>query len=236
MSLKDDPIAYAVVGCAMRGHTVLGNGFLESAYGDALEIEFQKQGIPFVREAEIRVFYDGRPLATRYRADFLCAEGKTIVEIKAIRRLAGIEWAQTMHYLRATEAESAVLINFGTEKLQYDYFSKAALASKKSTPMSPTAPLTLRLKEEALRPENGNPNPGALAEGFNSSELKSKTPMSPTASLTLRPEDGPLRPENGDPNPGALAEGFNSSELRPITPMSTMASLTLRRDKENPPS
>ena len=164
MSLKNDPIAYAVVGCAMRVHTVLGNGFLASAYGDALEIEFQKQGIPFVREAEIRVFYDGRPLATRYRADFLCAEGKTIVEIKAIRRLTGIEWAQTMHYLRATEAESAVLINFGTEKLQYDYFSKAALASRKSTPMSPMASLT-------LRPENGNPNPGALAEGFNSSEF-----------------------------------------------------------------
>ena len=236
MSLKDDPIAYAVVGCAMRVHTVLGNGFLESAYGDALEIEFQKQGIPFVREAEIRVFYDGRPLATRYRADFLCAEGKTIVEIKAIRRLAGIEWAQTMHYLRATEAESAVLINFGTEKLQYDYFSKAALASRESTPMSPMASLTLRPEDGSLRPENGNPNPGALAEGFNSSELKSKTPMSPTASLTLRPEDGSLRPENGNPTPGALAEGFNSSELRPITPLSTMASLTLRQEKESPPS
>ena len=178
MSLKDDPIAYAIVGCAMRVHTVLGNGFLESAYGDALEIEFQKQGIPYVREAEIRVFYDGRPLATRYRADFLCAEGKTIVEIKAIRHLTGIEWAQTMHYLRATEAESAVLINFGTEKLQYDYFSKAALASRKSTPMSPMASLTLRPEErplrpkkDMLRPETGSPNPGALAEGFNSSEF-----------------------------------------------------------------
>ena len=190
MSLKDDPVAYAVVGCAMRVHTVLGNGFLESAYGDALEIEFQNQGILYVREAEIHVFYDGRPLATRYRADFLCNDGKTIVEIKAIRRLTGIEWAQTMHYLRATEAESAVLINFGAEKLQYDYFNKAALANRQFTPMNPTAP-------QPLRPENVNPpTPGALATGFNSSEFATKTPMSPTASLPLRPENGnPQNPE-----------------------------------------
>ena len=68
------------------------------------------------------------------------------------------------------------------------------------------ASLTLRLREGTLRPENGNPNPGALAKGFNSSELRPTTPMSPMASLTLRPE-------NGNPNPGALAEGFNSSEF-----------------------
>ena len=71
-----------------------------------------------------------------------------------------------------------------------------------------------------LRPKDGPPNPGALAEGFNSSELESQTPMRPMASLTLRPEERPLRPkkdmlrpETGSPNPGALAEGFNSSEF-----------------------
>ena len=75
------------------------------------------------------------------------------------------------------------------------------------------APLTLRLREGTLRPENVNPKPGALAEGFNSSELRPTTPMSPMASLTLRLREGTLRPENGNPNPGALAEGFNSSEF-----------------------
>ena len=54
MILKDDPKAYAIMGCAMRVHSILGYGFLESAYGDALEIEFKKAGIPYVREDGVR--------------------------------------------------------------------------------------------------------------------------------------------------------------------------------------
>ena len=54
MILKDDPKAYAIMGCAMRVHSILGYGFLESAYGDALEIEFKKAGIPYVREDSVR--------------------------------------------------------------------------------------------------------------------------------------------------------------------------------------
>ena len=54
MILKDDPKAYAIMGCAMRVHSILGHGFLESAYGDALEIEFRKAGIPYVREDGVR--------------------------------------------------------------------------------------------------------------------------------------------------------------------------------------
>ena len=53
MILKDDPKAYAIMGCAMRVHSILGYGFLESAYGDALEIEFKKAGIPYVREDSV---------------------------------------------------------------------------------------------------------------------------------------------------------------------------------------
>ncbi len=157
MPLKDDPVAYAIVGCAMHVHSVLGNGFLESAYGDALEIEFRKSGIPFEREGEIRVIYEGQPLATRYRADFLCDCGKCIVELKAVRRLTNVEWAQTLHYLRATEAESAVLINFGAERLQYDYFNKAALAARKQTPMSGMASLTLLPSGDSHTPDDTGP-------------------------------------------------------------------------------
>ena len=54
MILKDDPKAYAIMGCAMRVHSILGCGFLESAYGDALEIEFKKAGISYVREDNVR--------------------------------------------------------------------------------------------------------------------------------------------------------------------------------------
>ena len=57
MNLKEDKKAYAIMGCAMRVHRILGDGFLESAYGDALEVEFARNGIPCVREDDLRVFY-----------------------------------------------------------------------------------------------------------------------------------------------------------------------------------
>ena len=132
MALKDNPQAYAIVGCAMRVHAQLGNGFLEATYGDALEIEFRKQGIPYEREGEIRVYYDGQPLATRYRADFLCWDGSCIVELKAVQAIGKPEQAQVMHYLLASRAESALLINFGTGSLLYDYYERAAILALKA--------------------------------------------------------------------------------------------------------
>lgn len=122
MVLKDDPKAYAILGCAMRVHSILGFGFLESAYGDALEIEFGKKGIPFRREDEVRIYYEDQPLKTTYRADFTCFDREYIVELKAIKTLTKIEWAQVIHYMRATRIKSALLINFGREQIQYDTF------------------------------------------------------------------------------------------------------------------
>ena len=54
MNLKEDKKAYAIMGRAMRVHRILGDGFLESAYGDALEVEFARNGIPYVREDDLR--------------------------------------------------------------------------------------------------------------------------------------------------------------------------------------
>lgn len=80
------------MGCARRVHATLGFGFLESAYGDALEIEFRKSGIPYVREDAVRIYYDGQPLPTVWRADFTCFERRFIVELKAVKALTKIEW------------------------------------------------------------------------------------------------------------------------------------------------
>ena len=106
----------------MRVHRELGFGFLESAYGDALEIEFEKAGIPYEREDEVRIYYDGKPLETTYRADFTCFHREYIVELKAIKTLSKIEWSQIIHYMRATRIKYALLINFGRERIQYDTF------------------------------------------------------------------------------------------------------------------
>lgn len=122
MKLSEDKNAYAIMGCAIKVHKTLGHGFLESAYGDALQIEFEKQGIPYVREDEVRILYDGVPLKTRYRADFTCYDQRYIIELKAIRSLTKNEWAQILHYMRATQIPVGFLINFGRQELQYDVF------------------------------------------------------------------------------------------------------------------
>lgn len=129
MKLQDNPKAYAIMGCAMRVHKTLGHGFLESAYGDALELEFQKNSIPYLREDEVYVYYEGTRLQTRYRADFTCFDREYIVELKAMKTLTKIEWAQTIHYLRATRIPYALLINFGRPGIQYETFELAKLPS-----------------------------------------------------------------------------------------------------------
>lgn len=129
MKLSDNPRAYAIMGCARRVHEILGHGFLESAYGDALEIEFRKAGIPFMREDPVRIFYDGHELPTRSRADFTCFDREYIVELKAIKTITNIEWSQIIHYIKATRIPFALLINFGGEKLQYDTFERDKLPS-----------------------------------------------------------------------------------------------------------
>ena len=80
------------MGCAKRVHAALGFGFLESAYGDALEIEFRKVGIPYVREDPVRIYYDGQPLPTTWRADFTCFDREFVLELKAIKTITKIEW------------------------------------------------------------------------------------------------------------------------------------------------
>lgn len=117
-AVKDDPQTYAIIGAAMEVHGVLGNGFLEAVYQDALERELSSRAIPFQREHALPVIYKGQPLSTPYRADFVCYE-TIIVELKAIKRLTEIEDAQVLHYLKCSGLERALLFNFATPRLEH---------------------------------------------------------------------------------------------------------------------
>jgi GxxExxY protein len=108
--LKDE--VYAIVGAAMEVHTILGAGFAEAVYQEAMEIELRQRGIPFERQVPVPVWYKGIELKCAYVADFVCY-GSVIVEIKAIRELANRDEAQTINYLKATKLRVGVLINFG---------------------------------------------------------------------------------------------------------------------------
>ena len=115
---KRDEQTYEIIGAAMAVHNELGCGFLEAVYQDALEIEFKERGIPFEREKRLDVFYSGQKLNSFYRVDFICFD-EVIVETKAISKLSGTDEGQVINQLKASKLAKALLINFGTPKLDY---------------------------------------------------------------------------------------------------------------------
>ncbi len=114
---KDE--VYALIGAAMEVYNVLGAGFLEPVYQEALGIEFKERHIPFEAQKELCISYKEHWLEKTYLADYV-AFGKIIVEIKALDRLTLREEAQLLNYLKATGIEVGVLINFGSaSKLEW---------------------------------------------------------------------------------------------------------------------
>ena len=104
--------SYKVVGAAFKVYNALGHGFLEAVYQEALEIEFQRQGIPYEREKELKIQYEGVELKQTYKADFVCF-GKIIVELKAVNVLDDAHRSQVYNYLHATGYKLGLLLNFG---------------------------------------------------------------------------------------------------------------------------
>ena len=117
---KDE--AYRIVGAAMNVSRELGCGFLEAVYQEALEMEFADGNVPFEPQKRINISYKNRMLKREYVADFLCYD-KIIVEIKAIKSITGIEEAQLLNYLKATELPLGLIINFGHPKMEWKRYA-----------------------------------------------------------------------------------------------------------------
>ena len=115
--MKEENLTYQIIGCAMKVHSKLGNGFQEVIYQRALAIELERAGIAFEREVEYPVFYDKIEIGTR-RADFIVGE-KVVVELKALIELEDIHIAQGRNYLEAFDLDIGLLINFGGKSLEY---------------------------------------------------------------------------------------------------------------------
>jgi GxxExxY protein len=114
---KYSEITSKIIGCAMRVHSALGNGFQEVIYQRALEIEMALEGLKFEREFNMPIFYRNEHIGTR-RVDFL-VEDVISVELKAITGLEDVHFAQAINYLEAYNLEVGLLINFGERSLVF---------------------------------------------------------------------------------------------------------------------
>ena len=102
----------------MPVHNVLGQGFLESVYQEAVEITFNKEAIPNEREKELNISFNGQLLEKKFYVDFLCYD-QIIVELKAVKALDQNHEAQVINYLKASNKPLGILINFGEKSLVY---------------------------------------------------------------------------------------------------------------------
>ena len=109
--MEIDVLTYKVIGCAYTVHNILGCGFLEKVYENALRLELKRHGIAVQQQPKLPVFYEGDQVGL-YFPDLLIEEN-LVVEIKAAIGLAPEHEIKLVHYLAATGIDTGLLINFG---------------------------------------------------------------------------------------------------------------------------
>ena len=116
---------YTIVGVAMQLYNELGYGLAEPIYQECLSVLCTEEGIPWQREKPLDMFYHNQLLKKKYIADFVCF-GDLIVELKAVATITNEHRAQLFNYLRITQSNAGVLLNFGnpnrliSERYLYD--------------------------------------------------------------------------------------------------------------------
>ncbi|MDD4890634.1 MAG: GxxExxY protein [Phycisphaerae bacterium] len=110
-----DEITKTIIGCAYRVSNVLGTGFLEKVYENALAHELRKAGLNVQQQAPVRVLYDG-VVVGEYFADIL-TDGPVTIELKVVKALDDVHMAQCLNYLRATGHKVCLLLNFNETKV-----------------------------------------------------------------------------------------------------------------------
>ena len=114
--MEDSELTGKIIGCAMKVHTSLGNGFQEVIYQKALALELEAAHVAFSREHEMPIYYQGSRIGSR-RVDFLVEE-RVSVELKALVALENVHLAQAINYLEAYDLRIGLLLNFGAPSLE----------------------------------------------------------------------------------------------------------------------
>ncbi len=133
--MKEDvnTITHKIIGCAMKVHNTLGNGFQEVIYQRALKIEMTESGLSFQREVEMPIFYKGEQIGSR-RVDFF-VEDCVMVELKATEKIEQVHKAQAINYLEVYNISDGLLINFGGLSLDFKRLYNKKTATPSSHPL-----------------------------------------------------------------------------------------------------
>ena len=115
--MENEKLTREIIGCAMAVHRILGPGFLEAVYQNALAHELRKSGMSVECESKIQVRYDGA-IVGNFLADMLIDQC-VLVENKAVRTLVAAHEVQLVNYLTATGIEVGLLLNFGANRLEF---------------------------------------------------------------------------------------------------------------------
>jgi GxxExxY protein len=123
---------YAIVGACFEVYNEMGSGFLEDVYQESLERELEFRKIPFEAKPKLPIYYKGKLLSKKYEPDFV-AYSKIIMEIKAVKALTDEHRAQVHNYLKASNFQVGLLVNFGRPTaLEYERIIYTRLSSKDS--------------------------------------------------------------------------------------------------------
>ncbi len=115
--MSENEIGEMLLGCAIRVHSALGPGLLESAYEACLLYELDKAGLKTTRQVPVPLIYNEVELDVGYRTDLLVEE-IVIVEVKAVEQLLPIHTAQLLSYLRLSGRKLGYLLNFNTVQMR----------------------------------------------------------------------------------------------------------------------
>jgi GxxExxY protein len=115
-----DDITYQINGAVFEVNNILGSGFLEKVYENALIVELRKRGLKADAQAPIKIRYKGEQVG-EYFADILVEE-IVIIELKVVEQLQKIHEAQLLNYLKATGIKIGLLVNFKYPKAEIRRF------------------------------------------------------------------------------------------------------------------
>jgi GxxExxY protein len=115
--MGEDELSKLIIGCAIKVHSALGPGLLESAYEECLYYELVKSGLIVNKQKPLPLIYEEVKLEVGYRVDLL-VNNKVVIEVKAVEALNDVHLAQVLTYLKLNDYKLGLLINFNVSLLK----------------------------------------------------------------------------------------------------------------------